>query len=147
MEEALQMHGGAIEKIIGDAVTAAFYEDTPGENHARRACKAAKEMKARLQKFNQQREQIGRFSIRNGIGIATGEAVLGFASGGSGRREFVLIGDVTHRAAALEARTRRAKTTGIFIDLTTAELAAERFEEVRSDDQDNEIIGLELLDG
>ncbi|EKD83561.1 MAG: hypothetical protein ACD_39C00595G0002, partial [uncultured bacterium] len=52
MEEALQMHGGAIEKIVGDAIIAAFYSDSSHTCHAVRACKAAREMKSRLETFN-----------------------------------------------------------------------------------------------
>jgi class 3 adenylate cyclase len=130
MEEALQLHGGSIEKIVGDAITAAFYDDAGQECHAARACRAAKEMKTRLQSFNHQREESNRFTIRTGIGIASGEAVLGFAAGGSGRREFVLIGEVTHRAEALEAQTRWSSNSGIFIDRATADLSAEPVEEV-----------------
>ncbi|PKL40314.1 MAG: hypothetical protein CVV41_19830 [Candidatus Riflebacteria bacterium HGW-Riflebacteria-1] len=144
MEEALQQHGGSIEKIVGDAVMAAFYRDDQQECHAARACKAAREMKARLATFNRQREENNRFTIRTGIGIASGEAVLGFAAGGSGRREFVLIGEVTHRAEALEAQTRWAKNSGIFVDSATAAMLNEEFAEVCIDNGDSQIKCLEL---
>ncbi|EKD82628.1 MAG: hypothetical protein ACD_39C01176G0001, partial [uncultured bacterium] len=106
MEEALHQHGGAIEKIVGDAIIAAFYSDSSQTCHAIRACQAAREMKERLVHFNRRRQENNKFTIRTGIGIATGVAVLGFAVGGSGRREFVLIGEVNHRAESLEAKTR-----------------------------------------
>lgn len=147
MEEALQQHGGSIEKIVGDAITAAFYDDAGQECYAIRACKAAKEMKVRLRTFNLQREENNRFTINTGIGIASGEAVLGFAAGESGRREFVLIGEVTHRAEALEAKTRWGKPACIFVDNATASLLSEPVTEVRINNDDGETICLELADG
>ncbi len=144
MEEALQLYGGSIEKIVGDSITAAFYDDADSECHAIRACKAAREMKSKLQAFNLGREEVDKFTIKTGIGIATGEAVLGFAAGDSGRREFVLIGEVTHRAETLESQTRWGKATGIFIDAATADLVNEPIADVAIENEDNGIICLEL---
>ena len=144
MEEALQMHGGAIEKIVGDAIVAAFYGDSSHTCHAVRACNAAREMKSRLEAFNRQRQENNKFTIRTGIGIATGEAVLGFAAGKSGRREFVLIGEVNHRAEALEARTRWGKNTGIFVDQATADLLNEQVVEIHTGADGDESVCLEL---
>ncbi|KAF1080681.1 MAG: hypothetical protein GQF41_3091 [Candidatus Rifleibacterium amylolyticum] len=144
MEEALQMYGGSIEKIVGDAITAAFYDDAGQECHATRACKAAREMKAKLSVFNRERQERKKFTISNGIGIASGEAVLGFAAGKSGRREFVLIGEVTHRAEKLETLTRWAKSTGIFVDRVTADLLSEEVTEVYVNNEEEQTVCLEL---
>jgi len=144
MEEALQKFGGSIEKIVGDAITAAFYDDAEQECYAIRACKAAREMKARLSLFNRERQKKNKFTILNGIGIASGEAVLGLAAGGSGRREFVLIGEVTHRAEKLETQTRWGKSTGIFVDQATADLLSEETAKVCITSEEVQSICLEL---
>lgn len=122
METAITSHGGSIEKIVGDAIFAAFYSDSSGENHAVRACKAALSMRRQLRDFNADREKLGKFTIETGIGLASGQAVLGFA-GTRGRREFFLIGDVVQRAEQLESLTRTGISSRIFADQTTCELS------------------------
>lgn len=144
MEEAITKYDGAIEKIVGDAITAAFYPKAETDAPAQRACMAALAMKKRLLEFNQQRDNADKFTIKNGIGIASGRAVMGFAAGKTGRREFVLIGDVMHRAESLEAKTKNARGSGIFIDDKTSESCGMKVEIVLSQDGTQ---NLELYDG
>jgi class 3 adenylate cyclase len=137
MEEALGLHGGAIEKIVGDAITAAFYDDPNLPHYSARACQAAREMKKRLAEFNQARQNAGKFTIATGIGIASGEAVLGFTAGRARRREFILIGEVTHRAELLESMTRWSKNS-VLVDSTTATLANEDCRRINIGENDQE---------
>lgn len=123
METAITAHGGSIEKIVGDAIIAAFYEGNPDGSHAVRACKAAVEMRRRLAEFNANRRRLEKFIIDTGIGIATGEAVLGFAGRAGRRREFFLIGDVIQRAEMLESMTKSGTMSRIFVDRPTFELS------------------------
>ena len=48
MREAIEHHGGSVEKFIGDAVVAAFGVPRVHEDDALRACRAALEMQARI---------------------------------------------------------------------------------------------------
>lgn len=94
MESAISKYNGSIEKIIGDAILATFYEDTEAnEHHSVRSCKAALLMKTKLKEFNKKRIETGGFAIENGIGISTGEVYLGFAGKNARRREFLLVGE------------------------------------------------------
>lgn len=122
METAIIANGGSIEKIIGDAVVAAFYNEEGQECNAIRACKAAIGMKKLLVEFNLQRQQMQKFSIETGIGLATGEAVFGFAGSSARRREFVLVGEVIQNAETLESMTRKGIDSKIFVDQATVEL-------------------------
>ncbi len=122
MENAITMHGGSIEKIVGDAIIAAFYEGSAGDNHAVRACHAAVAMRRHLADFNAMRNHHGNFTIDTGIGLATGEAVLGFAGRAGRRREFFLIGDVIQRAETLESMTKSGISSRIFVDRPTYDL-------------------------
>jgi len=122
MESVITAYGGSIEKIVGDAIIAAFYESNAGDNHAIRACHAAAEMRRRLAEFNTIRNRHGKFIIDTGIGLATGEAVLGFAGRSGRRREFFLIGDVIQRAEMLESMTKSGTSSRIFVDRPTFDL-------------------------
>ncbi len=128
MEDAITSHGGSIEKIIGDAIIAAFYHNDTGDNHAVRACMAALAMRQRLDEFNRNRQQQQCFTLETGIGLATGPAVLGFAGTTTRRREFFLIGDVLQRAETLESLTRTGTVSKVFADCETCDLAAEKLE-------------------
>src|SRR3954468_22747880 len=52
MREALERHGGSVEKFIGDAVVGVFGVPVAHEDDALRACRAALEMQARLEALN-----------------------------------------------------------------------------------------------
>lgn len=122
MEIEICRYGGSMEKIVGDAIIAAFYQDDEQEGHAKRACLAARAMKKRLAELNRQRLAQNSFTIATGIGIASGEAVLGFAGTSKKRREFILLGEVIHHAETLEALTKEGKSSRIFIDDNTNKL-------------------------
>lgn len=120
MQSEIHRAGGSIEKIVGDAITAAFYEEPENStHHSIRACMAAVAMKKRLAAFNQERQKKNLLTIETGIGISSGEAILGFAGTSVNRREFVLLGEVIHTAEQLESMTRYGRLSRIFIDQTT----------------------------
>jgi class 3 adenylate cyclase len=91
MRAALERHGGTVEKFIGDAVVAAFGVPEAHEDDALRACRAALEMQAAIE-----RRFGGRIAIR--VGVNTGEVVAGDAATGN---TFV-TGDAVNVAARLE---------------------------------------------
>jgi class 3 adenylate cyclase/tetratricopeptide (TPR) repeat protein len=98
--EALERHGGAVEKFIGDAVVGMFGVPEAHEDDALRACRAALEIQARVRELERERET--EIAVR--IGVNTGEVVAGDAA----RREMfasvdaVVLGDSVNVAARLE---------------------------------------------
>ncbi|PKL42739.1 MAG: hypothetical protein CVV41_11940 [Candidatus Riflebacteria bacterium HGW-Riflebacteria-1] len=105
MEKAISENHGVIDKYIGDAIQAVFY-DKPGMNDpALRACNTAMAMRKQLQQLNLQRADAGLFPLENGIGIATGMAISGSIGSETGRKDFTIIGRITEQAAQLEAAT------------------------------------------
>src|SRR4051794_35347104 len=80
MREALERHGGTVEKFVGDAVLAVFGVPTAHEDDALRACRAAVEMRERLATLNEAFEQHFGTRIAVRIGVNTGEVVAGDAS-------------------------------------------------------------------
>jgi adenylate cyclase len=107
--EPILQQGGTVDKFIGDAVMAVFGSTVPYPDHARRAVRAALGMQREAEAFKQwMRERfpdrgLGEFAI--GIGLNTGEAVIG-DMGTPKRREFTAIGDTVNAASRLEGITK-----------------------------------------
>ena len=93
---ALERHGGAVEKFIGDAVVGMFGVPEVHEDDALRACRAALEIQERVKSLEP--------GIAVRIGVNSGEVVAGDAA----RREMfasgdaVVLGDSVNVAARLE---------------------------------------------
>jgi class 3 adenylate cyclase/HAMP domain-containing protein len=101
MGEAIDAHGGFIDKYIGDAIMALF--DDPNPDGALRAALA---MRARLEAFNARRVQAGKAPIDIGIGLHRGEVVMG-AVGFAARIDSTVIGDAVNLASRVEGLTKQ----------------------------------------
>jgi class 3 adenylate cyclase len=115
MEKAIVSENGSIDKIVGDAIIASFSLENQKEN-VLSACKAAFKMKERLEQFNNKRQNLGQFTIENGVGISCGTAVFGFAGGNERRREFVIVGEVVKKSEELESASKFASISKIVVD-------------------------------
>ncbi len=98
-------NSGLIDKITGDGAMAVFGVLPSRSHYSQLAFQAAKEMMSGVEKLNLQRGQEGREQLKIGIGIATGEAVLGIL-GARERRSFTVIGKHVNLAARLESKAR-----------------------------------------
>ncbi len=99
MREAIESHGGAVEKFIGDAVMAIFGVPTVHEDDALRACRAAVEIRTRLAELEPQIRADRGVSIEWRAGINTGPVVAGDVAAG----QRIVTGDAVNVAARLEA--------------------------------------------
>lgn len=98
---AVVHHGGTIDKYMGDGVMALFNVPRSHPDHALRAVHAAVECQRRLRRLESQfQQQYGR-TLACGIGIHTGEALVG-TMGSTRRFEYTAIGDTVNLAANLE---------------------------------------------
>lgn len=99
MEPIIFNNNGFIDKYMGDSIMALF--DGAVEN----ALNAAIEMKHTLNDFNQLRIAEGKPAIEMGIGIHTGNLMLGVV-GGYGKMEGTVISDAVNLASRLEGLTK-----------------------------------------
>ena len=90
--EEVDRQGGLVNKFMGDAVLAVFGAPVTQEDHATSALAAARRIAARLA------EEV--HEVRAGIGVATGEVVVGNV-GHEERFEYTVIGDAVNAAARL----------------------------------------------
>ena len=105
-------HGGHANKFIGDGLLAVFGAPARLEDHADRAVAAA----LAIGGLN---ESPPARDLRVGVGVNSGEVVVG-TIGGGGRLDFTVIGDAVNTAARVEAATRE---TGDDVLITAATLA------------------------
>jgi len=96
----IREQGGFVDKFIGDAIMALF-PSTPDK-----AVKAALELQIAVFKYNEARNRAGYREISLGIGIHTGQLMLG-TIGETNRMETTVIADAVNIASRLETLTKR----------------------------------------
>ncbi len=104
MEPSIQSHGGFVDKYIGDAIMALF-RDREDERSADAAVQTALSLRQELMAFNRERSSRGQTAIDFGIGINTGELMLGTV-GSENRLDTTVIGDTVNLSSRLEALTK-----------------------------------------
>lgn len=97
LSEPIHQHEGFIDKFIGDAIMAIF----DGPQHAFNAVNAAVAMQEALSKWNETEHK----SLRSGIGLHSGEVVIGTV-GTESRMDSTVLGDSVNLAARLEGLTK-----------------------------------------
>lgn len=124
MVDVILDHGGTVDKFIGDAVMAVFGSPVGRgvREEARAAVACALAMAAALEHLNATWKREGVCTLANGIGIASGPAVVG-QIGSPKRMEFTVIGDTVNRAARLESLTRQLDVV-VLLDRATADRLA-----------------------
>jgi len=104
MVAAIQLHGGLVDKFIGDAVLAVFGLTEGQGEPAVAAVSAGLEMRRRLEAYNEKLAERG-IHLSSGIGIHAGEAVAGYL-GSTDRLEFTVIGHTVNVASRIESKAR-----------------------------------------
>lgn len=114
MTDLVMQKQGTIDKYIGDALMAIWNAPLDVDDHAQLAIETAQEMEVELKKLNKELKQDGLMQLGVGIGINTGDAVVG-NMGSNQRFDYTVLGDSVNLAARLEAQT---KEYGVFFMFT-----------------------------
>ena len=109
MHEVVWQHGGTLDKYMGDGLLAFFGAPTHQADHAERAVLAAIEMQRQIAARRDEWAQCGMEELRVGIGLDTGEVLVGFA-GSEGRMQYTCMGNVVNLASRLEEENRLLDT-------------------------------------
>ena len=104
-QSAVQKHEGMVDKYIGDAMMAIFNAPIDLDKHEDRAIECALEIQKNMIELNLELIQEGLPSIAIGIGINSGEAIIG-NMGSDQRFDYTAIGDAVNTAARLESSTK-----------------------------------------
>ena len=102
MSEIIIKNQGTIDKFIGDAVMAYWNAPLDTQNHADLAVKSALEQFEALKILNSQLEKENLPQISIGIGINTGEVIVG-EMGCEIRSDYTVIGDAINLGSRLES--------------------------------------------
>jgi adenylate cyclase len=105
MTEIVFRHGGTVDKYIGDCVMALYNAPFPDPDHAVKAVRTGLEFQEKTLEVSRRWEEKLGVQIRNGVGINTGEAVVG-TMGSRQRLEYTAIGDTINLGARLESITK-----------------------------------------
>ena len=106
-QKAVQLHGGMVDKYIGDAMMAIFNAPLDLDNHETAAFKCAIDIQKNMHELNYVLVDKGIKPVAIGIGINTGYAVIG-NMGSENRFDYTAIGDAVNVAARLESGTKNA---------------------------------------
>jgi len=106
MVDVIMHNKGVLDKYIGDAIMASYGVPFGGSYDADHAVKTANGMFSALRKLNEQRVDKGDMLIDIGVGISTGEVIVGNI-GSPKRLEYTVIGDAVNLASRLEGVTKQ----------------------------------------
>ena len=106
-QKAVQKHNGMVDKYIGDAMMAIFNAPLDIPSHAKAACDCARDIVKNMKELNYELQAEGLPPIAIGIGVNTGEAVIG-NMGSESRFDYTAIGDAVNCGARLESATKEA---------------------------------------
>ncbi len=98
-------HKGIIDKFIGDAIMSIFGAPVLHEDDPLQAVITAMEMLRSLDGFNKKQIKMGRPEFKIGIGLNTGEVVVGNI-GSTQKLDYTCIGDAVNLASRLEGLTK-----------------------------------------
>ncbi len=105
MMDIIGAEGGAVDKMIGDAIMAIRGAPAERKDHARGAVRAAVRCSAFVREFNERCDAAGRPPLWTGIGIATGPAFVG-NFGAPSRLNYTALGDVVNLSSRLEGANK-----------------------------------------
>lgn len=123
MSEVVRRHGGTVDKFLGDGIMALFGIEAQRGAGARAAVLAARDMQDALDGLNAEFSAALPRSLRMGIGVHTGPAVLGRVgatqmNGQNGGVALTALGDTVNIASRLEALNKEYGSLAIVSNQT-----------------------------
>lgn len=113
MEPVIVKYQGFVDKFIGDAIMALFPSSTQD------ALQAAVDMQKELTIYNSHRAKMGYQQVVTGIGLHTGELMLGTV-GSKDRLDTTVIGDSVNLASRIEGLNKIYNTSLLITDESLA---------------------------
>jgi adenylate cyclase len=107
MTEIVFEHEGTLDKFVGDAIMALWGAPIGQPDHAERGVRCALAMIDKLKQLQAKWAAEGKYVIDIGIGINTGDMVVGNMGAEGKKMDYTVIGDNVNLGARLEGLTRK----------------------------------------
>ncbi len=125
MTKVILKHDGTVDKYMGDCIMAFWNAPLQCDNHADMALRAAEEIIETADELIKELEDKGLPRIDVGIGINTGDCIVG-NMGSETRFDYSVIGDAVNLAARLEGQTRNYDGVRVLLSQFTIGASTER---------------------
>ena len=126
MTNVILANRGTVDKFMGDCIMAFWNAPLNTPNHAQLAVKTAIQMQKELKKLNKQLSKEKLPNINIGIGINTGEALVG-NMGSDQRFDYSVIGDDVNLASRLESSSKTLGSTLVIGEKTRKQCKKGKF--------------------
>jgi adenylate cyclase len=130
MTDVIFAHDGTLDKFVGDEIMAFWGAPVRQPEHAETAVRCAIEMIKRLRLLQQRWKAEGKVEIDAGIGVNTGEVIVGNIGSEDKKMDYTIIGDHVNLGARLEALTRHYDTDILISEFTYKRLSKKFINEI-----------------
>jgi adenylate cyclase len=117
MTDIVFKYDGLLDKYMGDAIMAVFGAPLDQPDHPVRACRTALDMIEELKKLQQKWSEEGRPVLHIGVGINSGDMVVG-NMGSQMRFDYTVMGDSVNLGSRLEGINREYGTSIVISEYT-----------------------------
>jgi adenylate cyclase len=117
MNTAIELHGGFVDKFVGDAIMAVWGAPSGRPDHASAACLSAVMQKRLMDELNRELTAAGRPFLQALMGLNTGQVIAGNI-GAKERINYTVMGDAVNLASRLVSANKIFMTTIIASEAT-----------------------------
>jgi adenylate cyclase len=109
---------GTLDKFVGDEIMAFWGAPLEQPNHAELAVKCALNMSDRLEELQAKWRAEGKEPLDNGIGLNTGDVLVGNIGSADKKMDYTIIGDHVNLGARVETLTRKYDSRVLITEFT-----------------------------
>jgi len=109
---------GTLDKFVGDEIMAFWGAPLEQPNHAELAVKCALNMSDRLDELQAKWRAEGKYPLDNGIGINTGDVLVGNIGSADKKMDYTVMGDHVNLGARVETLTRKYDSRVLITEFT-----------------------------
>ena len=113
---------GTLDKFVGDEIMAFWGAPLEQPNHAELAVKCALNMSDRLEQLQAKWRAEGKEPLDSGIGINTGDVLVGNIGSADKKMDYTIIGDHVNLGARVETLTRKYDSRVLISEFTEAKI-------------------------
>ena len=123
MTEIIFKWEGTLDKFMGDAILAFWGAPTTQKNHQELAIRCALNMVKRIQELQEKWKSEGKPLLDAGIGINTGDVLVGNIGAEGKKMDYTVIGDNVNLGSRIESLTRKYNVQILITEFTMDKIA------------------------